>query len=138
MARDVANEQGLPLCETVVPYQAPAPKGDNADISSTLSSTLPMAAIFTRNKFIGWASLVFSVQNWLGESEEITKSSTTPGYFTIGMSCKLPLAPFFFSHHLPPCSPYISAARRAICSTSLPANPITATGPLSLCHQDPS
>jgi hypothetical protein len=72
--------------ETVVPYQAPATKGENSDFGSTLSSTLPMAAIFTRNRYIGWASIVFSVQNWLGESEETTKNSTTPGYFTIGMS----------------------------------------------------
>ena len=71
-----------------MPYQEPAAKGDAADFSSTLSSTLPMAAIFTRNRYIGWASIVFSVQSWLGESEEATKTSTTPGYFTIGMSCE--------------------------------------------------
>lgn len=76
----------IPVPASVIPYQAPASKGDNSDFSSTLSSTLPMAAIFTRNRYIGWASFVFSVQNWLGESEETTKTSTTPGYFTIGMS----------------------------------------------------
>lgn len=68
-----------------------------------------MAAIFTRNRFIGWASLVFSVQNWLGESEETTKTSTTPGYFTIGMSCKLERLPRLSNptrpSDLPPCSP---------------------------------
>lgn len=82
-----------------------------------------MAAIFTRNRYIGWcvlvpppypafhrslckqlkqltrgqnplppppkknrASVVFSIQSWLGESEETTKTTATPGYFTIGMS----------------------------------------------------
>jgi hypothetical protein len=75
--------------QTVVPYQEPAAKGDSTDFSSTLSSTLPMAAIFTRNKYIGWASVVFAVQTWLGESEEATKTASTPGYFTIGMSRKL-------------------------------------------------
>lgn len=32
------------------------------------------------------ASVVFSVQTWLGESEETKKSSATPGYFSVGMS----------------------------------------------------
>jgi len=34
------------------------------------------------------ASVVYSVQNWLGESEESQKSSGMPGYFSVGMSCK--------------------------------------------------
>lgn len=34
------------------------------------------------------ASVVYSVQNWLGESEESQKSSGMPGYFGVGMSCK--------------------------------------------------
>ncbi|KAI1245784.1 hypothetical protein MGN70_012678 [Eutypa lata] len=73
--------------DLVVPYQEPATKaGDNSEFSSTLSSTLPMAAIFTRNRYIGWASVVFSLQSWLGESEETTKTTATPGYFTVGMS----------------------------------------------------
>ncbi|KAI0021403.1 hypothetical protein F4780DRAFT_288085 [Xylariomycetidae sp. FL0641] len=73
--------------DLIVPYQAPVPKqGENVEFSSTLSSTLPMAAIFTRNRYIGWASVVFSIQSWLGESEETTKTTSTPGYFSIGMS----------------------------------------------------
>lgn len=38
----------------VIPYQEPVAKGDNVEFQSTLSSTLPMAAIFMRNKYIGW------------------------------------------------------------------------------------
>ncbi|KAJ1335658.1 PAT complex subunit Asterix [Microdochium nivale] len=74
--------------DLVVPYQAPAKSaGDQADFSSTISSTLPMAAIFTRNKYLGWASLVFALQNWLGESEgSASAGSSTPGYFSVGMS----------------------------------------------------
>jgi hypothetical protein len=45
-----------------------------------------MAAIFMRNKYVGWAAVVFSIQSWLGESEETKKSSSTPGYFNVGMS----------------------------------------------------
>ena len=38
---------------TVIPYQEPKVK-DNSEFSSTLSSTLPMAVMLTRNRFIGW------------------------------------------------------------------------------------
>ncbi|KAI2466767.1 hypothetical protein F4781DRAFT_339146 [Annulohypoxylon bovei var. microspora] len=73
--------------DLVVPYQEPGAKaGDSGEFSSTLSSTLPMAAIFTRNRYIGWASVVISIQTWLGEGEDASKSSATPGYFTVGMS----------------------------------------------------
>lgn len=83
----VSNKKDLRRPDLIVPYQEPAAKaGENAEFGSTVSSTLPMAAIFTRNKYIGWISVVFSIQNWLGESEDTTKSSSTPGYFTVGMS----------------------------------------------------
>jgi hypothetical protein len=38
----------------VIPYQAPEPKSDQPDVGSSISSTLPMAAMFMRNKLIGW------------------------------------------------------------------------------------
>lgn len=38
----------------MIPYQEPLSKGDNPELSSTLSQTLPMAAIFMRNRYIGW------------------------------------------------------------------------------------
>ncbi|KAH8886727.1 hypothetical protein GQ53DRAFT_827701 [Thozetella sp. PMI_491] len=72
--------------DLIIPYQEPAGKGDNVEFQSTLSSTLPMAAIFMRNKYIGWAAVVFSMQSWLGESEDSKKSQSTPGYFSVGMS----------------------------------------------------
>ncbi|CRK39296.1 hypothetical protein BN1723_004543 [Verticillium longisporum] len=69
----------------VIPYQAPKPK-ETQELSSTLSSTLPMAVMLTRNRFIGWAAVIYSVQNWLGESEDQKKTATTPGYFNVTMS----------------------------------------------------
>lgn len=42
------------LSPKVIPYQLPAAKEASSDISGTLGSTMPMAAMFTRNKFIGW------------------------------------------------------------------------------------
>lgn len=41
----------------VVPYQEPVVKGEVTDFSSTMSSTLPMAAMFMRNKFVGWYAI---------------------------------------------------------------------------------
>lgn len=38
----------------MIPYQEPLSKGDSPELSSTLSQTLPMAAIFMRNRYIGW------------------------------------------------------------------------------------
>ncbi|KAK3393194.1 hypothetical protein B0H63DRAFT_457716 [Podospora didyma] len=80
------KEKDMRRPDLVIPYQEPASKGEGGDFGSTISSTLPMAAIFLRNKYIGWASVVFSLQSWLGESEETTKSTSTPGYFSVGMS----------------------------------------------------
>ncbi|KAF1735627.1 hypothetical protein CRV24_004553 [Beauveria bassiana] len=120
----------------VVPYQEPISKGDNPEFSSTLSSTMPMAAMFTRNKFVGWygfslfrfglgydessecsrkrkmgceicadwvncrAGVVFSIQNWLGESAE-TKKNGTPGYFNVGLSV-MALAVTYMPLFMPP------------------------------------
>ncbi|VBB73238.1 Putative protein of unknown function [Podospora comata] len=72
--------------DLIVPFQEPASKGDNPELASTLSSTLPMAAIFMRNRYVGWAAVAFSLQSWLGESEETKKSNSSPGYFAVGMS----------------------------------------------------
>ncbi|CCF38026.1 hypothetical protein CH063_09227 [Colletotrichum higginsianum] len=97
----MASKRDMRRPDLIVPYQEPRAKGDSTELSSTLSSTLPMAAMLTRNKFIGWASVVFSIQTWLGESEETKKSSATPGYFSVGMSI-MGLAVSYLPLFLPP------------------------------------
>lgn len=72
--------------DLIIPYQAPVTVETPSDISPTLCSTLPMAAMFTRNKFVAWASLIFAIQNWLGESVALKKSSGQPAILTVGMS----------------------------------------------------
>ncbi|KAF4589576.1 family UPF0139 [Ophiocordyceps camponoti-floridani] len=84
--RKMAPVKDMRRQDLIVPYQEPAATGDKGDLSSTVATTMPMAAMFTRNKFIGWAAVVFSIQSWLGESEEARKSGGTPGYFTVLMS----------------------------------------------------
>ncbi|KAK5164340.1 uncharacterized protein LTR77_010036 [Saxophila tyrrhenica] len=51
-----------------------------------MSSTLPMAAIFTRNKMIGWTSVMVSVQGWLSETPAQKEKAGTPAYFSVGMA----------------------------------------------------
>ncbi|CZS98210.1 uncharacterized protein RAG0_07022 [Rhynchosporium agropyri] len=85
----------------VIPFQIPPAKESSADISGTLGSTLPMAAMFTRNKFVGWASVVLAVQNWLGESQEAKRSSSQPAYFSVGMGI-MALVVTYLPMFLPP------------------------------------
>lgn len=42
--------------------------------------------IFTRNKIIGWTSVLFSVQQWLSETPAQKENSGSPAYFSVGMS----------------------------------------------------
>ncbi|TVY37298.1 hypothetical protein LSUB1_G003767 [Lachnellula subtilissima] len=98
----MSTKKDMKRADLIIPYQIPTAK-EGGDISATLGSTLPMAAMFTRNKFIGWyveleggrrrpltaprASVVFAIQNWLGESADTKKTSSQPAYFSVGMSC---------------------------------------------------
>ncbi|OBT86850.1 hypothetical protein VE02_03885 [Pseudogymnoascus sp. 03VT05] len=80
--------------DLIIPYQQPAPKeGSLGDIGNTLSSTVPMAAMFTRNKYIGWASVVIAVQNWLSESPDSKAAASQPAYMGVGMSYLPPNVP---------------------------------------------
>lgn len=45
-----------------------------------------MAAMFTRNKMIGWTAVVFAVQGWLSETPGQVASGKQPAYFSVGMS----------------------------------------------------
>ncbi|KAJ9622751.1 Eukaryotic translation initiation factor eIF-1 [Taxawa tesnikishii (nom. ined.)] len=81
--------------DLIVPYMEPANQKNDADVQGTMASTLPMAAIFTRNKMIGWASVIFATQSWLSETAESKKSSSTPGYFSVGMALLSVAVPTF-------------------------------------------
>ncbi|KAI8937557.1 hypothetical protein NX059_005273 [Plenodomus lindquistii] len=97
----MASKKDMRRADLIVPYAEPTKKGDETDMSSTMASTLPMAAIFTRNKMIGWVAVVFAIQSWLAETPEQKKTSTTPAYFSIGMSV-MSLVVSYSSLLLPP------------------------------------
>ena len=42
--------------------------------------------IFTRNKIIGWTSVLFSMQQWLSETPAQKETASQPAYFGVGMS----------------------------------------------------
>ncbi|PGG98884.1 hypothetical protein AJ79_08760 [Helicocarpus griseus UAMH5409] len=81
----MATKKDMRRPDLVVPYVDPPEKQANADMSSTMSSTLPMAAMFTRNKMIAWASVTFALQNWMAETPD-QKAASTPGYMNVFMA----------------------------------------------------
>ncbi|KAJ4373883.1 Eukaryotic translation initiation factor eIF-1 [Neocucurbitaria cava] len=82
----MASKKDMRRADLIVPYAEPAKDKNENDMSSTMASTLPMAAIFTRNKMIGWVAVVFAIQSWLAETPEQKRTATTPAYFQVGMS----------------------------------------------------
>ncbi|EGS22918.1 uncharacterized protein CTHT_0013960 [Thermochaetoides thermophila DSM 1495] len=108
--------------DLVVPYMEPALKNDNVEFQSTLASTLPMAAVFMRNRFLGWAAVVFAVQSWLGESEEMKRSTATPGYFSVGMSIMSLIVTYLPIFLPPPPGQAGAAAQAAAATTAAPAS----------------
>ncbi|KAF2802976.1 translation initiation factor SU [Mytilinidion resinicola] len=82
----MAAKKDMTRADLIVPYVEPAKDRSDGDMTSTMASTLPMAAIFTRNKMIGWVAVVFSLQSWLAETPEQAQTATTPGYFSVGMA----------------------------------------------------
>ncbi|KAF2796074.1 hypothetical protein K505DRAFT_323592 [Melanomma pulvis-pyrius CBS 109.77] len=81
-----ANKKDMRRADLVVPYAEPAKDKSDGDMASTMASTLPMAAIFTRNKVVGWTAVIFALQSWLAETPEQKRTSSTPAYFSVGMS----------------------------------------------------
>ncbi|KIV83085.1 hypothetical protein PV11_05143 [Exophiala sideris] len=97
----MAAKKDMRRTDLVIPYVEP--KEDKAaDFSSTFSSTLPMAAMFMRNRMLGWFSLLSALLNWLGETPAQKQSSAgTPAYLTFGMAL-LAVAVTYMPLFLPP------------------------------------
>ncbi|OKL63095.1 hypothetical protein UA08_02001 [Talaromyces atroroseus] len=78
----MASKKDMRRADLVIPYVEPPAEKSDADIGGTMSTTLPMAAMFTRNRL----AVVVSLQNWLSETPEQSKNAATPGYMSIFMS----------------------------------------------------
>ncbi|EXJ81924.1 hypothetical protein A1O1_07991 [Capronia coronata CBS 617.96] len=81
----MSSKKDMRRPDLVIPYVEPKEEKP-ADFGSTLTSTMPMAAMFTRNRMLGWLSLLTALLNWLGESPSQQQSSGTPGYLSFGMA----------------------------------------------------
>ncbi|KIW62691.1 hypothetical protein PV04_10841 [Phialophora macrospora] len=82
----MASKKDMRRADLIIPYTEPKDEKP-ADFSSTITSTMPMAAMFTRNRMLGWFSLMTALLNWLGETPAQKSSSTgTPGYLSFGMA----------------------------------------------------
>ncbi|EKV16638.1 Uncharacterized protein family UPF0139 [Penicillium digitatum] len=108
----MSSKKDMRRADLAIPYVDPPKSSSDADISSTMSSTMPMAAMFTRNRMIGWVSFVFSLQSWLGESAEQKKTASTPAYMSVLMSL-MALVVTYFPLFLPPQAPGVTAGAAA-------------------------
>ncbi|KAK5053191.1 hypothetical protein LTR84_002165 [Exophiala bonariae] len=81
----MSSKKDMRRADLVIPYVQP--KDDKpADFGSTITSTMPMAAMFTRNRMLGWFALLSSLLSWMGETPTQKANATTPGYLSFGMS----------------------------------------------------
>ncbi|KAL4939065.1 hypothetical protein BDV06DRAFT_225399 [Aspergillus oleicola] len=98
---NMASKKDMRRLDLAIPYVDPPKDKNDADMTGAMSSTMPMAAMFTRNRMIGWVAMVFSLQSWLGETEEQKKNASTPAYMSVGMSV-MALAVTYLPIFMPP------------------------------------
>ncbi|KAL1987768.1 hypothetical protein VTN96DRAFT_2608 [Rasamsonia emersonii] len=97
----MASKKDMRRADLVIPYVDPPRDKNEADVSGAMTSTLPMAAMFTRNRMIGWVSFIFALQNWLAETPEQKRTASTPGYMSVFMSL-MAVAVTYMPLFLPP------------------------------------
>lgn len=82
-----AKSKDMRRPDLVIPYvEPPKEESGSGDVASSLSTMMPMAAILTKNKMIGWAGFILALQGWLAETPDQRSSASTPGYFAVGMA----------------------------------------------------
>ncbi|KAI9885399.1 MAG: Eukaryotic translation initiation factor eIF-1 [Watsoniomyces obsoletus] len=97
----MASKKDMRREDLVVPYMTPPKKESEGDLSALIATTLPMAALFTRNKVMGWSAVLFAVQHWLSESPEQRATATQPAYLSVGLSL-MALTVTYFQMFFPP------------------------------------
>ncbi|KAK6831788.1 hypothetical protein RU639_003028 [Aspergillus parasiticus] len=103
----MASKKDMRRLDLAIPYVDPPANKDDADMSGAMTSTMPMAAMFTRNRMIGWVSFVFSLQNWLGETPEQKRTASTPAYMSVFMSLMALVVTYFPIFMPPPAVPAV-------------------------------
>ncbi|KAL4740199.1 translation initiation factor SUI1 [Aspergillus similis] len=100
----MTSKKDMRRLDLAIPYVDPPKDKNDADMTGAMSSTMPMAALFSRNLTSTRVAMVFSLQSWLGETEEQRKNATTPAYMSVGMSL-MALAVTYLPLFLPPTAP---------------------------------
>ena len=73
--------------DLVVPYISPQDKEESSgDVMSMVASSMPIMAMFARNKFIAWTGVVVTLQHWLAETPKTKASARQPASFSFFMS----------------------------------------------------
>ncbi|KAK9455985.1 hypothetical protein V1511DRAFT_496221 [Dipodascopsis uninucleata] len=81
-----ASKKRANLVVPYVPLPAKAQDDIQAFMSQAVTSTVPMVAMFLRNKIIAWSALLIAIQSWLNESEASAAENSTPGWLRVVMS----------------------------------------------------
>ncbi|KAL1972278.1 hypothetical protein VTN31DRAFT_7497 [Thermomyces dupontii] len=110
----MASKKDMRRADLVIPYVDP-PKDNDSDLGGAMTTTLPMMAMFMRNRLMGWVSVVISLQNWLAETPEEKKTSATPAYMNVFMSV-MALGATYLPLFLPP-----AQLRKSSTATSTPS-----------------
>ncbi|KAI9819204.1 MAG: hypothetical protein M1827_007360 [Pycnora praestabilis] len=95
----MATKKDVRREDLIIPYVEPEKSKSEGDVASTMSSTLPMAAMFTRNRWVVRKSpdeyepeLILNSHaqddwlTWLAETPEQKRTGTTPAIFSVGMA----------------------------------------------------
>ncbi|OXV08110.1 hypothetical protein Egran_04126 [Elaphomyces granulatus] len=117
----MATKKNMRRADLVIPYVDPPKPKNESDMTGAMSTTMPMAAMFTRSRMIGWVSFVYALQTWLAETPEQRRTGSTPAYMTVFMSF-MALIVTYMPLFLPP-PPIQGGAGAATSSVSLPLFP---------------
>ncbi|KAL4759800.1 SUI1 family translation initiation factor [Aspergillus foveolatus] len=83
----MTSKKDMRRLDLAIPYVDPPKDKNDADMTGAMSSTMPMAAVVVFRRLTSTrVAMVFSLQSWLGETEEQRKNATTPAYMSVGMS----------------------------------------------------
>ncbi|KAF2482138.1 hypothetical protein BDY17DRAFT_300359 [Neohortaea acidophila] len=82
----MAHKRDMRRADLIVPFQETEKEKDTGDLASTMGNTLPMAAIFTRNKMLGWTAIMFALQAWMSETPAARAKASSPAIFQVGMA----------------------------------------------------
>ncbi|KAM9905184.1 hypothetical protein OXX79_002310 [Metschnikowia pulcherrima] len=105
--------------DLVIPYRH-QPAKPRSEASSMISQTLPMAAMFMRNKLLSWSSVFLALQSYLTEPANKpagSDSGSQPPLLRLAFAA-LSLATCYLEYFLPSTSPTLKRAALAASSTA--------------------